>query len=664
MTTAAVIICSIEDIVITMSTGDGTHHESDQGRLRRYGVYTVSLIAIATSLFHLYTGAFGIFNALIQRSAHVYLLAAITFAIIPFMGRRDLKYRAVDAALMLLSFSGMAYMIFNFERLLNKTAYVTPPAPLDYVFTVISVVLVIEATRRVVGRLLAAVVALILLGSFYSAYLPPPFTSPQSPANIWVDGLFVTTNGLWGIPTRVSATFIFLFVVLAAFLEVTGAGRFLIDFAKALVGKRQGGAAKVSVIASSLFGSLSGSAAANVYGTGIFTIPTMKKFGYRNTFAGSVEVSASCGGQIMPPIMGAGAFIMAQFLGIDYIVIAAAAVIPAVLYYVSVYFAVHANTLKEGIRPMPDEEVPSVRSVISDQYGYALAFFVTVGLLFYLLLQGYTIYRAVYVSVVGLMLVAAINPRSRVGVGELTTALDKGARNATQIAMATASASIVLGALNTSGIGVIFGQIVVGLAGGDVLLLLVLVAVFAIVLGFGMPTTAAYILAAALLGPALVAVNMGGLPAQFYIFTFAVYSTITPPVALAAFAAGQVADADPMRVALGAMKMVLPTFAIPVRYIYRPAILLQMSVFDIVIDVVVLLMAVIVIQMGLWGWPIKDKISRGLAIVAAALLIVPPQIVPGGTLWTLIGAGVICILLSAAFDIRSQGLDAIPRMGT
>lgn len=625
------------------------------GRLRSAGKYAISLMAIVTSLFHLYTGAFGIFGSLVQRSAHVYLLAVLTFAVIPFMGRRDLRYRLVDIVLILLSFSGMGYVILNYERMLNKTAFVTPPAQLDFFFTVVSVVLVIEATRRIVGRLLAAVVTLILAGGFFSNELPPPFTSPQVDPSNWVDGLFVTTNGLWGIPTRVSATFIFLFVVLAAFLEVTGAGRFLLDFSKALVGRRQGGAAKIAVVASSLFGSLSGSAAANVYGTGIFTIPTMKKFGYKNSFAGATEVAASCGGQIMPPIMGAGAFIMAQFLGVDYIVIAAAAIIPAFLYYVSVYFSVHAETITQGIQPIPEEEIQGAGEVIRDQIGHALSFFLTVIALLYMLMQGYTIYRAVFLSVIVLMVISSLQPQSRVGLGELTQALDKGARNATQIAMATASASIVLGTLNTSGLGVIFGQFVVQLAGGAVLLLLILVALFSIVLGFGMPTTAAYILAAALLGPALTAVNMGGLAAQFYIFTFAVYSTITPPVALAAFAAGQVANADPITVALKAMKMVLPTFIIPIRYIFRPAILLQMSTLAIVVDTLALLLAVIAIQAGLWGWPVKNTVARAFAVLGALLLILPPQLAPVG-LWTLIAAGVVCIVITAVVEFGIGGL--------
>lgn len=641
------------------TTTQSTSDDAFSGKLRTSGQFAISLLAIVTSLFHLYTGAFGIFGSLVQRSAHVYLLAALTFAIVPFMGRRKIRYRLIDLILIGLSLSGMVYVILNYNRMLNKTAYVTPPAQLDFVYTVISIVLVIEATRRIVGRLLASIVTLILVGGFYSNELPAPFTSPAVPTSNWVDGLFVTTNGLWGIPTRVSATFIFLFVVMAAFLEVTGAGRFLLDFAKSLVGRRQGGAAKIAVVASTLFGSLSGSAAANVYGTGIFTIPTMKKFGYKNSFAGATEVAASCGGQIMPPIMGAGAFIMAQFLGIDYIVIALAAVIPAALYYLSVYFSVHAETINQGIQPIPETEIEPPTKVLKTQSGFAASFFVTIMVLFYMLFQGYTIYRAVFFSVIVLMFVSAVQPQSRVGVDELAIALDKGARNATQIAMATACASIVLGTLNTSGLGVIFGQWVVALAGGVVILLLVLVAAFSIVLGFGMPTTAAYILAAALLGPALVAVNMGGLKAQFFIFTFAVYSTITPPVALAAFAAGQVADADPITVALKAMKMVLPTFIIPIRYVYRPAILLQMPVSAIIIDTLALALAVILIQIGMWGWPVENKVARVFAIFSSVLLMIPPQVMPI-SLPMLIVAGLLCAGVMALMEAYDRDR-AIPR---
>lgn len=622
-------------------------------RLRSGGTYAISIIAITTSLFHLYTGAFGIFGGLVQRSVHVYLLTALTFAIVPFLGGKKIRYRLVDVGLILLALVSMGYVLINYTRLLNATPYVTPPQFYDWIFAVVSIVLVVEATRRIVGRLLAAVVVLFLISGFFSNMLPQPMTAPAVPPSNWVDGMFITTQGLWGVPTRVSATFIFLFVVLAAFLESTGAGEFLIDFANSLVGHLQGGAAKVAVVASSIFGSLSGSAAANVYGTGIFTIPMMKDSGLDSIFSGSTEVTASCGGQLMPPIMGAGAFIMAQFLGVEYMVIAMAAIIPSFLYYVSVYFSVHAESIVQEVEPLPREEQKNAIEVLRGAPGQALTLVMTLTVLIYMLVQGYTIYRSVFLAVGVLMIVSSIQADSRMGVKHLVVALDKGARNATQIAMACAAASIVLGTLNISGLGVIFGQFLVTLAGGSVALLLIFVAAFSIILGFGMPTTAAYILAASLLAPALSAVELSGLPGHFFIFTFAVYSTLTPPVALAAFAAGQVADADPIRIAFKAIKMVLPTFIIPIRYVLHPAILIQMSWEYVLLDLFILLIAVIAIQAGIWGWPVKGRIARSLAVSGAILLIVPAPLVPLEFL-TLIILGLGCVALSGFFYLNGD----------
>lgn len=632
----------------------GMEQEALKTRLRGYGGYAISAIAITTSLFHLYTGAFGIFGGLVQRSVHVYLLAALTFAVVPFVDGEKFRYRVFDGVLILLSFVSMGYMLVHYNRLLNKTPYVVPPEYFDWIFAVISIVLVVEATRRIVGRLLAAVVVMFLAGGYFSNLLPQPLTAPAVPPANWVDGMFITTQGLWGIPTRVSATFIFLFVVLAAFLESSGAGKFLIRFANSLVGHLQGGAAKIAVIASSIFGSLSGSAAANVYGTGIFTIPLMKDSGLDNISAGSTEVSASCGGQLMPPIMGAGAFIMAQFLGIEYAVIALAAVIPSLLYYVSVYFSVHASSIVQGIEPLPRDEQENAMNVLRETPGQALTLVLTLSVLIYMLMQGYTIYRSVFLAVGVLMITSSLQPDSRIGVKHLAVALDKGARNATQIAMACASASLVLGSLNITGIGVIFGQFLVALSAGSVALLLFLVAAFSIILGFGMPTTAAYILAASLLAPALAAVGLAGLPGHFFIFTFAVYSTLTPPVALAAFAAGQVADADPIRIAFKAMKMVAPTFVIPVRYVLHPAILIQMSWEYVLLDVFILIVAVIAIQIGLWGWPAKGWIARGLSVTGALALILPASLLPVGFV-TLILIGLGLVTLAGISHVTQQG---------
>lgn len=631
--------------------------ESD---LRKIGTYGISALAIITSLFHLYTGAFGVFGALLQRPIHVYLLAALTFAVVPFLGRDELKYRAVDVVLVAISLGALLYMFIEYTRLLNVTPYVGDRGALDWTFAIITVGLVIEATRRIVGRLLAAVAVFILIGTFYSDLLPAPFTAPRLPPTNWVDGLYITTQGLWSVPVRVSASFIFLFVVLAAFLEASGAGRFLLDMANAMVGHLVGGAAKVSVVASSIFGSLSGSAAANVYGTGIFTIPTMKKFGFSSNMAGATEVSASNGGQLMPPIMGAGAFIMAQFVGTPYIVIAFAAIIPSFLYYVSVYFSIHAQAIKLGIDPVPKEEQENAGDILRERAGQAITLTLTIAVLFFMLIQGYTIYRSIFFSIAVMMIVSSLQPDSRLGVKELIVALDKGARNATQIAMACAAAAIVLGALNISGLGVIFGQIVVALSQGIIPLLLILVAAFSIILGFGMPTTAAYILAASLLVPGLSAVGLAGLPGHFFIFTFAVYSTLTPPVALAAFAAGQIADADPIRIAFTAMKIVLPTFLIPARYILHPAILLEMGTMYAIIDIVLLTIAVIAIQAGIWGWPVKNRIARALATVGAVVLIIPPPLMPVELLEiSIVGLGLVALAATTHIFTERRGQAAV-----
>lgn len=349
----------------------------------------------------------------------------------------------------------------------------------------------------------------------------------------------------------------------------------------------------------------------------------------------------------MPPIMGAGAFIMAQFLGQDYMVIAFAAIIPAALYYLSVYFSVHAESIKQGIDPIPKADQKNTANVLRNNPGQAGTLFITVGLLFYMLIEGYTIYRSIFFAIAVMMIVSSFQPESRIGVKELAVALDKGARNATQIAMACASASIVLGALNISGLGVVFGQIILSLSQGIIPLLLFLVAAFSIILGFGMPTTAAYILAASLLAPGLSAVGLAGLPGHFFIFTFAVYSTLTPPVALAAFAAGQVADADPIRIAFKSMKIVAPTFIIPVRYVLHPAILLEMPWQFVLLDVVLLSIAVIAIQAGLWGWPVDNTISRVLAVIGAIVLIIPPQMVIF-QLWQMAVVGLVFIALAGA----------------
>jgi TRAP transporter 4TM/12TM fusion protein len=589
--------------------------------------YLVSILAVGIAIFHLYTGAFGTFDALTQRPVHLLLLTALSFCVYPlFKGKSEnIKLRIIDFILVMLALTALAYLLYNHERFMNTILYVDYPQPLDWLFTIITIALVLEAARRAIGLVLPVLAIVFLLGGYFLASLQliPSSGIPKIPDYWWVHALYISTQGLWGIPTMVSATFIFLFVVLAALLEATKVGRFLIDFAFSLVGKSTGGPGKVAVVSSSLFGSISGSAAANVYATGIFTIPTMKKFGFDKNFAGAVEVVASTGGQLMPPIMGAGAFVMAEFLGIPYIRIAAAAIIPALLYYLAAFWAVHGEARKRGLMGLPSDQVRPFRVMMKEELGQFLTFFITIGVLVYMLMTGTSLYRAVFITIIVLVFVSSLRSESRLGPKSAWYALDSASKNATMIAMACGVASIIVGVLTLTGLGVLFSKLLVDFSHNNVYLLLISTAGLAIILGMGMPTTAAYILAAALIAPALITTGIEKLPAHFYVFTFAIYSTITPPVALAAYAAANISQGNPIKIATTAMKMVLPSFIIPIRYVLHPAILLIGSPLEILFDTVSLAIAVMAIESAIFSWPIKQPITRALFSLGAIGIILP-----------------------------------------
>uniref|UniRef100_A0A7C4S5H0 TRAP transporter fused permease subunit n=1 Tax=Geoglobus ahangari TaxID=113653 RepID=A0A7C4S5H0_9EURY len=594
-------------------------------KLNRIVAIGVSILSTSIAMFHLYTGAFGIFDALIQRPVHLLLLVTLCFCVYPFLGKSELKYRIIDLALVILSLSTLLYILVNHGRFMDTILYVDRPTFMDILFTIIAIALVLEATRRSIGKVLPLVGLIILIAGYLLATLQiaPWLNIPKIRDWWWVHAMFISTQGLWGVPTMVSATFIFLFVVLAALLEATKVGRFFLNFALSLVGRATGGPGKVAVISSSLFGTISGSAAANVYATGVFTIPTMKKFGFDKNFAGAVEVVASNGGQLLPPIMGAGAFVMAEFLGIPYVRVAAAAVIPALLYYLAAYFAVHAEAMKKGLLGLPADQAKPLRITLRENLGQFVCFIVTISALVYMLIAGFSLYRAVFISILILLTLSILWKETRVGPRGIWNALDQASRNAIMIAMACGVASIIVGVLTLTGLGVMFSKILIDISHGNIYILLISAAFFAIILGMGMPTTAAYILAASLIAPALIVSGVEKLPAHFFIFTFATYSAITPPVALAAFAAANISGGDPIKIAFTAMKMVLPSFIIPVRYVLHPAILLFGTPLEIVLDTIFLIIAVLAIEAALFSWPIKNTFSRASFFIGSLLIILP-----------------------------------------
>lgn len=620
--------------------------------------YLISIFAVSIALFHLYTGAFGIFDYLTQRPVHLLTLTALCFCIYPLFGRGDdIRFRIVDVILVALSFSTLLYIFIEHDRLMETVAYVTRPMFLDWVFMIIALGVVLEATRRAVGTVLPAMGLAFVIGGYLLATMQvmPEMGIPMIQDFWWVHAMFITSQGLWGVPTMVSATFIFLFVVLASFLESTRVGRFLIDFALSIVGTKTGGPGKVSVISSSLFGTVSGSAAANVYGTGVFTIPTMKRFGFTKNFAGAVEVVASTGGQLMPPIMGAGAFVMAEFIGIAYIRIAAAAIIPAILYYVAAFWAVHGEARKKGLTGLPQEQVRPFKTMMREELGMFITFVIPIGSLVYLLMTGTSLYTSVFYAIIILLVVSTLRTESRLTIKKGWGALSKASKNATMIAMACGVASVIVGVLNVTGWGVTFSKMLVDFSMGNPYILLVSAALFSIILGFGMPTTAAYILAAALIAPALITAGFEKLPSHMYVFTFAIYSTITPPVALASYAAASVSGGNPIRTASTAMKMVLPSFIIPVRYVLFPAILLMGTPMDILFDFIALLMAVIAIEASAFSWPVELLPSRVILTIGALIVILPlgGAILPFGRLFLDL-VGIATIIVGGAVEITGR----------
>jgi len=458
--------------------------------------------------------------------------------------------------------------------------------------------------------------------------------------------MFLTPQAIFGIPAGVSATFIYLFILFGAFLEITGGGRFFINTALALVGRLTGGPAKVAVISSAMFGTISGSAAANVYGTGTFTIPLMKRFGYQPNFAGAVEAAASTGGQITPPILGAAAFVMAEYIGISYARICLAALIPAFLYYVSVYSGVHIEAVKKGLKGLPKEEIPILKRVLSR----GLHFLIPLAVLIYLIVGGYTPFRAAFMATVVLIGVAMIRKESRLNVQGIWKSLEKGATNAIMIGIACACAGIVVGALDVTGLGVNFVSMLLSISGGFFITTLVLVMIACIILGMGMPTTAAYILAALIGAPALIKLGISPLVAHMFVFGSCILSAITPPVALAAYAGAQIAGGEPMKVGWIACRLGFPTFIVPFLYVYNPVLLWIGSLSSIFQGMVTATLGVLSFSFGIdrWLWKELSWPKAALFLVAGVLLMIPEMYTD------MLGMGIFVLLLILQWPYRKK----------
>ncbi|HKY88139.1 MAG TPA: TRAP transporter fused permease subunit, partial [Pseudorhodoplanes sp.] len=542
---------------------------------RRILRVAVTAIAVAMGLYHIWAIAFGTPEAILFRGTHLLFALTLAFLIyratsLPHEGPKDEVKQAddrlpniLDYLLVAASATAIIYLFVNYEYVVTRIYYIDDLSWSDMTLAVVLTLLVLEGTRRVIGLALPITALVFLFYGLFIARLEPERL---------LDQLYMTTEGIFGIPLSVSAAYVLIFVLFGSFMERTGTGQLFMDFAMSITGHTAGGPGKVSVVSSSLFGTISGSAVANVMVDGPISIPLMKRSGFPPHFAAGVEATASTGGQIMPPVMGAAAFVMAEFLAVSYGQVVIWAVLPAVLYYVACFSAVHFEAKRRGLVGLPRSELPRLGAVMRER-GHLFIPVVTILVVMY---SGYSAPLAALAGTLACFPVAALRKSTRgyVTFRNVLEAMVDGARNAIPVALACACAGIVIGVVTLSGVGIVFTQFVVGLAKDTLLLALILTMLAGIVLGMGMPTTPAYIIMTALLVPAIIKLGVIPPAAHMFAFYFAVLSAITPPVALAVYAAAGIAKADLWKSGWAAVKIGAAGFIVPFMLIYEPAILM------------------------------------------------------------------------------------------
>ena len=577
--------------------------------------WTITAIGVAMSAFHLAIAWYGPPDALTLRSVHLGFALVLAFLTLPFTQRGHTDSpRPLEFLLAAISVVVCGYLVVEQQYIVNRMIYVDPLRPVDWVFSITTVVLVIEATRRAVGWTLPLTAI---------AFLAYALTIGGADLRQLTEQMYLGTEGLFGIPLYVSATYVMLFILFGAMVERTGTGQLFMDFAMSLTGHSAGGPAKVACITSGMFGTVSGSAVANVMTTGTFTIPLMKRIGYKPAFAGAVEAVASTGGQIMPPIMGATAFIMAEFLGISYLSVAAFALLPAVLYYLAVFMTVHFEAKRTNMHGLPRSELPALGSVLKERGHLFLPLVVIVGTL----LAGYSAPFAALCGIASVIPTALLRKSTRqyVRLENIVLALEIGARNTVTVALSCACAGIVIGVIFITGLGLEFTDLVLTAAGNHMLIALVLTMMAGILLGMGMPTAPAYIMQTALLVPALVKLGVLLEAAHMFVFYFAILSAITPPVALAVYAANGISRAALWDSSIAALRLGATGYIIPFMFVFGPSLLFIGSVSQIVQTSVTAIIGVVCLAAGLSGYLLHRAAvwQRALLIVSALVLIKP-----------------------------------------
>ncbi len=542
--------------------------ESDTMMYTGFMAKVISALAITFSVFQLYTAIFGVLDAQLQRAVHLGFAMALSFLLYPTRKSWSrTKLHPLDLVLAVLSAASPAYICICYQQLAMRSGIVTP---VDLIMGVMGLLLVIEATRRVVGIPMVVVVLVFLAYAFAGPYMPGVMAHRGLTVQQLIGHLYYTTEGIFGIPLGVSSTFIFLFILFGAYLESTGLGKFFIDLANAVAGWASGGPAKVAVLSSAFMGTVSGSSVANVAGTGSFTIPMMKKLGYRKEFAGAVEAASSTGGQLMPPVMGAAAFLMAEFVGAPYIEIVEAAVVPAMLYFAGLWLGVHLEAKRTNLKGVPRDQLPKAWLIFKERGHLALPLIVIV----YLLVSGYTPMRAALVAIVLSILASSLRKSTRMKPIEIVNGLESGARNVLGVVIACAAAGIIIGVVTKTGVGLKLASGLLALSGGMLLPTMFFTMITSLILGMGVPTTANYVITSTIAAPALIQMDVPVLAAHMFVFYFGIIADVTPPVALAAYAASGISGGKPLLTGVNASKLAIAAFIIPYIFVLSPELLM------------------------------------------------------------------------------------------
>jgi TRAP transporter 4TM/12TM fusion protein len=586
----------------------------------------VTAIAIAASLYHIY--ALGVVATGMWQLRAIHVMVVLILGPMLYKGWKNASDRKpgwVDWIMVLAGVAVTVYVLLEQDGLSWRED--VAPTQMDILFGTVLLVLVLDLTRRIVGWPLVILIFVLMGYTFFASYMPGILQSKSYGYPRMISHL-LSIDGFYGIPIGASATYVFLFILFGAFLRASRVGDFFIDLSYAIAGRTRGGPAKVAIFASALMGTIAGSGISNVVTTGTLTIPLMKKTGFRPHFAAAVEAAASTGGQIMPPVMGAAAFLMAEMISVPYGKIVISAALPAILFYLALLFMIDFEAAKEGLKGLPPEELPLVKKVLAHWGHLSIPILI---LLYMLIIKGTSPIKAALYSMLAALIVSWFHKDSRMGAPQVRDALKSGALGSLEVIIACASAGLVVGLVSLTGIGLTLSSAVLSLSGGNLLIALILSMVIILILSMGLPTTGAYIIAAVVIGPALTKLGVSILQAHMFIFYFACMSGITPPVALVAFPAAGIAGANPVQVGFTAWRLALTAFIIPYFFVYAPSLLFIGPPKIILLTAASALIGVFSLAIGLSGWFLIEVAAwKRILFLAAALALIFPGILTDG----------------------------------